>query len=157
VPEALEALYAAHAPAVFRIAWRLTGNRQDAEDVLQDVFIGLPEALHRYRETGHFAGWVKRVAARLALSRSRAVRSRAEADLPNDLAHPEGADDATARRLLLEETLAQLPRPLRAIVVLKKIEGFSHEEIAETLGITPGASRVKLARAMERLRKAMED
>ena len=70
-PDALAALYREHGHALYRLAYRLVGTREDAEDVVHDVFVGLPEALGRYQERGSFAGWLKRVTARLALMRLR--------------------------------------------------------------------------------------
>src|SRR5213593_5157435 len=80
-PEALAALYLEHGGALFRLAYRLVGAREDAEDVVHDVFVGLPEALRRYEERGSFAPWLKRVTARLALMRLRSRRRRREVAL----------------------------------------------------------------------------
>lgn len=75
--EALGELYGRHAQAVMRMAYRICGCAADAEDVLQDVFIGLPEAARNYRETGSFGGWLKQVTTRMALMRRRrAAKSR---------------------------------------------------------------------------------
>jgi hypothetical protein len=75
-PDALAALYREHGRALFRLAYRLTGTREDAEDVVHDVFVGLPEALGRYEERGSLAGWLKRVTARLALGTRPSNRPR---------------------------------------------------------------------------------
>src|SRR2546422_10737996 len=80
-PPALAALYRAHGAAVFRLAYRLTGTREDAEDVVHDVFVGLPEALLRYEERGRLESWLKRVAARVALMRLRQRGRRREVAL----------------------------------------------------------------------------
>src|SRR4051794_39392601 len=72
--EALSELYARHAHALMALAYRLTASRDDAEDVLHDVFLGLPEALHQYEERGSLDSWLKRITARVAISR---LRSRA--------------------------------------------------------------------------------
>src|SRR2546426_12014227 len=66
-PEALASLYRTHGAVLYRLAYRLTGTAQDAEDVVHDVFVGLPKALGRYEERGSFASWLKRVTARVAL------------------------------------------------------------------------------------------
>src|SRR5436190_14222986 len=77
-PEALCSLYAQHARVVMTLACRRLGSRSDAEDVLHDVFLGLPEALRRYDERGRFEFWLKRLTARVALSRLRAHMRRRE-------------------------------------------------------------------------------
>lgn len=152
--EALGALYARHADAVYGVALRLTGSPVEAEDVLQDVFVGLPRALRAYAEHGRFEAWLRQVAARVALMRLRARRRRREAPLD---ALPPRADAGRApnpgARLDLERLLDRLPERLRTVFVLKEIEGYGHAEIAELLGITPGNSAARLSRAWARLRK----
>jgi RNA polymerase sigma-70 factor (ECF subfamily) len=152
-PGALGELYAAHAAAVMALAYRLTGSRADAEDVLHDVFLGLPEALRRYDERGSFESWLKRVAARAALTRMRSAGRRREVAL-DDEAEPSRRAEAEAvePRLALERALARLPDGLRAVFVLKEVEGRPHAEVAGLLGITQGASEVRLCRAVKTLR-----
>src|SRR5438309_1055208 len=133
-PPALAALYRAHSAAVFRLAYRLTGTREDAEDVVHDVFVGLPEALERYEERGSFTSWLKRVTARVALMRLRARNRRREvameATLPTTDPPPDSANVA------LRAAVDALPDPLRAVLVLKEVEGYSHAEVGELLGIS---------------------
>lgn len=154
-PEALAVLYRGHATALHRLAYRITGTRHDAEDVVHDVFVGLPEALRRYEERGALLSWLKRVTARVALKRLRVRKRRREVVLPaaaggkESLIAPEG--------IALQVALEALPEGLRTVVVLKEIEGYSHAEIGELIGISAGASRVRLARALRCLRKALED
>src|SRR5260370_1922965 len=81
--DALSALYLEHGVAWFRLAYRLVGAREDAEDVVHDVFVGLPEALGRYEERGSFGGWLKRVTARVALMRLRSGKRRRGGGLQN--------------------------------------------------------------------------
>ena len=154
-PEALALLYRAYGAALYRLAYRLMGTPQDAEDVVHDVFVGLPEALGRYTERGRFAGWLKRVTARVALMRLRTRTRRREVMLDATLA----ADERPARveSMALETAINGLPDRLRSVVVLKEVEGYSHAEVADLLEISEGASRVRLNRAMKRLRKMLED
>jgi RNA polymerase sigma factor (sigma-70 family) len=156
-PEAIGALYRAHAADLHRLMYRLTGSAADAEDLLHDLFVGLPELLRRYDERGKLAPWLRRVAARMALMRMRGVRRRGEVamdEAPAAALHardasPEGAWD-------LERALAALPAPLRSVFVLKQMEGYTHAEIARILDITGGASRVRHLRALRQLRKLLE-
>lgn len=154
-PEALASLYREHGPALYRLAYRLTGTREDAEDVVHDVFVGLPEALARYEERGKFSSWVKRVTARVALNRLRGRTRRREVslELVDRAPVPSTHTDTTA----LEAAVNRLPDPLRVVILLKEVEGYSHREVAELLGISVGASRVRTARALARLRKVLED
>src|ERR1043165_8907600 len=75
--DALGTLFARHAGLVYRVALRLTASDADAQDIVQDVFVGLPEALRGYEEHGSFEAWLKRVAVRCALMRMRAAERRA--------------------------------------------------------------------------------
>ena len=153
--DALAALYRLHGTALFRLARRLTASVEDAEDVLHDLFVGLPESIHKYDGRGSLIGWLKRVLARLALMRLRAERRRREVALPEGIAEASiGAADMVGR-WDVERVSATLPAELRAVLVLRQTEGYSHEEIAALLGITPGASRVRLSRAVKLLSAAM--
>jgi RNA polymerase sigma factor (sigma-70 family) len=153
-PGALAALYQDHGATLYRLAYRLTGTREDAEDVVHDVFVGLPEALQRYDERGRFAAWLKRVTARVALMRLRSGKRRREVALDN--AAGQVQPPATSGGDGLAAAVDTLPDHLRAVLVLKEIEGYAHAEIALVLGISEGASRVRLARALERLRNELE-
>ncbi len=147
-PDALSALYLEHGAALFRLAYRLVGAREDAEDVVHDVFVGLPEALRRYEERGSFAPWLKRVTARLALMRLRRSKRRREVALDNAAGQAEPP--------VTQAAVDTLPDLLRVVLVLKEIEGYGHAEIALLLGISEGASRVRLTRALKRLRNELE-
>src|SRR4051812_9048130 len=85
---ALGGLYEAHSGRVFSIAYRLTASRHDAEDILQDVFVGLPRALRGYTEQGRFEQWLGRLATRTALMHLRAHRRKREDEL-DELTHTE--------------------------------------------------------------------
>src|SRR5687768_2414044 len=97
----LEALYRQYADGVYTLAYRITGSREDAEDVLQDLFVGLPRALASYREQGRFESWLKRIAARLALMRLRTARRRSEVSLI-DAGDPSGRELHPLHALELE-------------------------------------------------------
>ena len=154
-PKALASLYRAYGAALYRLAYRLTGTPQDAEDVVHDVFVGLPEALGRYEERGSLVGWLKRVTARVALMRLRTRTRRGEVTL--DATLPTVDRPAEVESEALRSAIDALPDRLRSVLVLKEVEGYSHAEVGQLLGISEGASRVRLSRAMKRLRKMLED
>ncbi len=155
-PEALAELYARHANALMALAYRLTGSTADAEDVLHDVFLGLPEALRRYDEQGALESWLKRVTARVALTRLRRRGRSREVAID---AGPEPADSRNATRLndlvAVRAAIDALPESLRAVFVLREIEGYSHAEISDLLEISPAASEVRLHRALKALRRTL--
>jgi RNA polymerase sigma-70 factor, ECF subfamily len=155
---ALEGLYQLHARRLFGLALRLTNSRDDAAEIIQDVFVGLPLALRSYTERGAFGAWLRRITARLSIDRLRRDQRRHEVPLEPDhqgtVASPAGKIDA---REALERAVATLPDALRSVFVLKEVEGYSHAEIADLLGIRRGTSEVRLLRAIRRLRQELED
>lgn len=151
---ALDALFRRYAAELLRLASGLTSSRADAEDVVQDVFVGLSVALRRYEDRGMFRAWLRAVTVRTALLARRRNANRRQATL--DDVHPDATGDPHAA-LALREALVRLPQPLRDVFVLKVSEGYSHAEIAELLGIRSGTSEVRLFRAVRRLRDLLSD
>ena len=156
--DALGELYARYGDRVMAVAYRITGSAQDAEDVLHDVFLGLPEALGRYEERGALGAWLRQLAARVALTRLRAPSRKREVELSQmiDRASGNAPDaDAIGDRVALAAALDHLPESLRVVFVLKAVEGHSHAEIADMLRISTGASEVRLVRATKMLRQLL--
>jgi len=156
---ALDDLFHRHAHSLLGVAYRLTGSAADAEDVVQDVFVGLPVALRRYAERGSFAGWLRTVTVRLALDRMRRRERRREIPLDSTVERDAGDSSAAGAdvRWELERALATLPDALRAVFMLKEVEGYSHAEIGQMLGIRRGTSEVRLHRAIRTLRRVLGD
>jgi len=152
-PDALGALYWRHASDLLRTAYAITLTTEDAEEVVQDVFAGLGAMLSGYEERGQLLSWLKRIAARRALSILRA-RGRMRDDVKDDRSVRPAT---TAEAIAVRDALGALPPDLRIVVVLREIEGYSHEEIGELLGIRRGTSEVRLHRALKRLRALLED
>ena len=133
---------------VYRLAYRLTGNRPDAEDLTQEVFVRVFRSLDSYTP-GTFEGWLHRITTNLfldqarrkqkirfdALSDERADRLRSSAPGPDAAFHDQRFDDD------VERALATLPPDFRAAVVLCDVEGLTYEEIAEILGAKLGTVR----------------
>ena len=149
--QALAEVYRRHAPDLMGLAHRVTGSRADAEDIVHDVFVGLPEALERYEERGKVASWLRRLTVRRALTQRRRRRRYVPLE-----AGAVARDDHTIDRTALEGALRALPDKLRVVFVLREIEGYTHAEIAELLGIRRGTSEVRLHRAMRALRRKLE-
>lgn len=155
-PDALALLYDRYAAGMYRLARSLLRSPADAEDVVQDVFLGLGRALRSYEGRGPLGAWIQRVAARTALMRMRAHRRRREDDLAVSDA-PHARTDSPVDRVALERALAALPDALRVVFVLKVVEGHSHEVVAELAGITPHTSRVRLFRARKLLQGLLSE
>src|SRR5262245_11905986 len=146
-------LYGRYGADLFRLAYRLTGTKEDAEDVVHDVFVGLPEALKGYEERGRLDAWLRRITARVALMKLRGRQRRAEVRLETGMGL--GSNPASTDVIALRSAVADLPEPLRHVLILKEVEGYSHGEIGDMLGISVISSRVRLARAKRRLRKTL--
>lgn len=148
--EAIELLYRQHGREMLAVAFRLLQSKADAEDVVHDVFVGLPEALRHYEERGAIGAWLKKVTVRVALMRIRANETRRAEPIEEHT--PAVAAHLTIDAITIERALQTLPPALRAVLILKQIEGFSHAEIADMLDISVGASEVRLHRALRTLR-----
>ncbi len=155
--DALRELHARHADSLYEAAFRLTQSAPDARDVVQEVFVGLPEALPSYAGRGSFEGWLRKVAVRTTLMKLRRRKHRREVPLGFLRARLPTRDetDTVLDRLEVERALAELPADLRAVVVLKHVEGYPHREIGRLLGISEGASQVRLHRARKQLRRLL--
>ena len=149
--DALAELYSRFSPMLMSVAYRLLRSKEAAEDVLHDVFVGLPEAMRKYDERGKLGAWLKQVTARVALS----VLRHEETAARHDRAGATVIDRDPHTTMTLDAAVASLPVSLRTVLVLKEIEGFSHAEIAGMLGISKGASEVRLHRALVALRETV--
>jgi RNA polymerase sigma-70 factor (ECF subfamily) len=151
-----------HSARVYRLAYRLTGNPHDAEDLTQDVFVRVFRSLSSYTP-GTFEGWLHRITTNLFLDqvrRKQRIRFDALADdaadrLPGREPSPAQAYDDQHFDHDVQRALAELPPDFRAAVVLCDIEGLSYEEIAATLGIKLGTVRSRIHRGRAQLRAAL--
>jgi len=151
--DAIAGLYNEHGRRLFALAYGVTGTREDAEDVVHDVFLGLPEALRHYEERGAGDAWLKRVTARVALSRVRSRRVNREVDLQHASEVPAvNREGGSLIAPALSRAIDSLPLNLRQVFLLREIEGYSHTEISELIGISLSASQVRLHRAIRFLR-----
>jgi RNA polymerase sigma factor (sigma-70 family) len=155
-------IVAKHSARVYRLAYRLTGNPHDAEDLTQEVFVRVFRSLSSYTP-GTFEGWLHRITTNLFLDQARrkakirfdALADDAETRIPSRTVAPDvqvldGLFDED-----VESALAALPPDFRAAVVLCDIEGLSYEEIADVLGLKLGTVRSRIHRGRTMLRKAL--
>lgn len=151
--DAVAQAYDLYAKTVFRIGCRLLGESADAEDLVQDVFAGLTRTVRTFEGRGSFENWLKRVAVRAALMKLRQERVHHRSLRRHGWWMRRTHEPVSvAQRLDLEEALKQLDCSLRSAFILKEAEGYSHKEVAEILGISVGAARVRLYRARRKLR-----
>jgi RNA polymerase sigma-70 factor (ECF subfamily) len=151
-----------HSERVYRLALRLTGNRHDAEDLTQEVFVRVFRSLSTYTP-GTFEGWIHRITTNLFLDgarRKQRIRFDALSDERADRLHSDlpAPDTAYADQTFdddIERALATLPPEFRAAVVLCDVEGLSYEEIAQILDAKLGTVRSRIHRGRAMLREAL--
>ena len=157
-----ESIVDQHSDRVFRLAMRLTGNRHDAEDLTQEVFVRVFRSLDSY-VPGTFEGWLHRITTNLFLDQARrrqrirfdALSDERAARIASAVAGPDMAYDARTFDDDVEAALAALPPDFRAAVVLCDIEGLTYEEIAEILDAKLGTVRSRIHRGRAMLRAAL--
>ncbi|KMJ51865.1 MULTISPECIES: RNA polymerase sigma factor SigE [Nocardiaceae] len=148
-----------HGDRVYRLAYRLSGNAQDAEDLTQDTFIRVFRSLSNY-QPGTFEGWLHRITTNLFLDMvRRRSRIRMEAlpedydRVPSDRPNPEQIYHDARLDPDLQSALDSLAPEFRAAIVLCDIEGLSYEEIGATLGVKLGTVRSRIHRGRHALRE----
>jgi len=160
--EAFGELVRRYQEEVYALALRIVPDRDLAADVTQDAFVRAWRALPRFRGEARFSTWLYRITVNTAFThraRRRRDRSVSLEGMPVEPEAegltPERAGESVAARRDLERALAELRPSARVVVVLKDVYGWSHAEIAEELGISVTAAKVRLHRARRRLRRLL--
>ncbi|MCA1584886.1 MAG: RNA polymerase sigma factor [Acidobacteria bacterium] len=155
---AFEELYKQHASRLYNLAFRMAGSTQDADDLLQDIFLLAYRKLASFRGESSLGTWLYRLAMNHCLDvlRSRQARMNHHTDSLDDddsvpVASPAPALGAVSR-IDLERAIGQLPRACRAAFLLHDVEGFGHNEVASLLGISEGTSKSQVHKARLRIR-----
>jgi RNA polymerase sigma-70 factor (ECF subfamily) len=162
-PPSWDEVVRTHSARVYRLAYRLTGNIPDAEDLTQEVFVRVFRSLPTYTP-GTFEGWLHRITTNLFLDMARrrqrirfeGLGDEAAGRLSGDEPTPAQAFDARHLDGDVQQALAALAPEYRAAVVLCDIEGLSYEEVASTLGVKLGTVRSRIHRGRAQLRVALE-
>ncbi len=159
-PEAQRALYDAHVDRVYRLAFRLAGDEDLARDFTQDAFIRAFGKLGEFRGESAFSTWLHTIAVSVSLNGLRKVRRIRGREVEMESAEllgttPRRADPDLRDRLYA--AIDALPTGYRTVFVMHDVEGFTHEEIGEALGIQTGTSKAQLFRARARLRELLAD
>lgn len=163
--EAFEELVRRTFADTYTLAFRLTGNEEDAADVAQDAYLRAWRGLPRFRADARFSTWMYRITANAAATltdrrRRQRVEPLDEAREAVDEQHdrqPEAATETAEVRSALAQAVDSLPAKLRAVVVLKDVYELSHEEIAQELDISVSAAKVRLHRGRKRLRDVLDE
>lgn len=154
--EAFERVYRAHVGRVYSLCLRMLGDRTEAEEATQDVFVRVWSKLSLYRGESAFTTWLHRLTMNVVLTRRKVEgtrRSRSAGEEPLAVLAQRAAPVGAA--MDLEAAIAALPPGARRVFVLHDVEGYTHEEIAGMLGVTSGGSKAQLHRARLLLREAL--
>jgi RNA polymerase sigma-70 factor (ECF subfamily) len=168
--EAFRALVEHHGRAVYRVAFRMTGNASDAEDVVQDTFLKAYRQLGRFESRANFGTWLHRIAVNCSIDLIRSRPRREDAMDGADLEAlgqapmPFASADASPERLVLSAevkdrvngAMSALTALERAAFVLRHFEGHSIDEIARALGLKTNAAKHSIFRAVRKMRIALE-
>lgn len=162
--DAFRVLVDRHARAVFRLAFRMTGNESDAEDLVQETFLKAWKQLARFDGRAGFGTWLHRICTNCALDHIRARRRHDSGGSDDDvLAHapaatpsPERLAQSSQVTALLGAALDELSHMERAAFVLRHYEGMSIQDISAALGVQTGAAKHSVFRAVQKLRRALE-
>lgn len=159
-PAHQKALYQKFSVPMFRVLLRFARDRSEAEDMLQEGFIRVYRDMAQFRNEGALGGWIRRIMVNTALSHLRKQKDfiQSTADY-NGLEHRSAREEDVAGNMDAERLLKMLqkiPPGYRTVFNLYAIEGYSHEEIAEELGISIGTSKSQLFKAREYLKKMLD-
>ena len=159
---AIRTLYDRFAPRVYAVVRRIAGDDDVAQDYAQEAWIRAIRALPTFRGDARFSTWLHRIAVNAALQAVRKSRTRLKRELPttveeghdHDLAVPPKHGDAFLQRRLAG-ALDELPEGMRRVLILHDVEGYTHEEIGEVLGVTSGTSKSQLSKARAKMREML--
>lgn len=156
-PKAQELLYKQYSNVLFGICMKYSPNRAEAEDNLQDAFLTIFKRIDQYQGKGSFEGWIKRITVNTALQK---YRKKKVFDISNEQQIEDEDVQVEDTQVPLDYLLGiiqELPDRYRLVFNLYVLDGYSHKEIAEMLGISDGTSKSNLARARSILKTKVED
>jgi RNA polymerase sigma-70 factor (ECF subfamily) len=162
--DAFRELVERHSRAVFRVAYRVTGRVEDAEDVVQETFLRAYRRLDRFEARANFGTWLHRIATNCAVDLLRARPKREVTEEPETLARAPGEDLPPPDRAVLGAqikdrltgAMALLTDMERAAFTLRHFEGLSIDEIGRTLGLKTSATKHSIFRAVQKMRRELQ-
>lgn len=156
---AVRALYERYSPRVYAVVRRIAGDDDLAQDYAQEAWIRAIRALPTFRGDSRFSTWLHRIAVNSALQALRKADTRVKRRQPmpeaDTLAAPHVGGDSLLKRRL-EGAMSELPEGMRQVLILHDIEGYTHDEIGNMLGVTPGTSKSQLFKARVKMRAQLQ-
>lgn len=151
---AIALIYRQYSPMMLAVAMRMLNSRQDAEDVIHQLFCRLPFIMAQYRGNG-LGGWLRRAAVTESLQHLRRNRTRRELDLAPNVDFEAPVSCAPTSNEALSRALQELSVSLREVIVLRYFMDYSHRRVSEILGISEAASEIRACRALKQLRSML--
>ncbi|MBQ3223177.1 MAG: sigma-70 family RNA polymerase sigma factor [Clostridia bacterium] len=160
---AFEQLMRKHESRMYSVAVRMCGNREDAQDCVQDAMLRIYRALDRFKGQSSFSTWVYRITMNTCLDELRRRKVRASTSLDTLLESGWSPTDETdtperhaieaERRKALSGAIQSLPEDMRSAIVLREMQGLSYEEISDVLSVNVGTIKSRISRGREKLRQ----
>lgn len=157
--EAFEQIFRVYRNPVFRLAYRFTGNRDDAEDLTQEIFLKVFENIGSFRYESSFATWLYRIAVNTCMNFQRDKKPAESLGVTDDLGSsvsPEAICERGELQRKIEAEIASLPNPLKIAFLLVVVEGMTYREASEILGLSVDALRMRVSRARQILREKLK-
>ena len=151
-------VYQLYSKAMYNVGYRITGNEDEADDVLQEAFISAFKNIDSYRGDATFGAWLKRIVVNKAINavkrkKMEALPDNDQWDVPEDVTEDAGDVELTVDRV--RKAIQQLPDGYRAVLSLYLLEGYDHQEIGEILGVSESTSKSQLNRAKNKLKELL--
>lgn len=153
-------LYQLYSKAMLNISFRMLGNIEDAEDLLQNAFIDVFTKLDHFRFESSIGAWIKRIVINKSINHLKKKRlswvSLEDRDVPDEQAEERDWDTAKLDIARINAAIPKLPDGYRVVLSLYLLEGFDHQEIADVLGVSTSTSKSQYNRAKKKLRALLE-
>lgn len=166
-PEAFNRLMEQHERRMYAVALRMCANREDAQDCLQEAMLRVYRAIGSFKGESSFSTWVYRITMNTCLDELRRRKNKQSASLDDlldegwapadDRSSPEKHAMRAETARTLRQTIQELPEDMRAAVVLRDIQGYTYEEIAQILDINVGTIKSRISRGREKLREKLRE
>ncbi|MBE9565687.1 MAG: sigma-70 family RNA polymerase sigma factor [Proteobacteria bacterium] len=153
VQEAFRELLRRYRKSAMTLAYQMLGNGEDAEDIAQEAFVRVFQALPKFRGESAFSTWLYRIVTNLCLGRMRRRRPTVTLEAVPEPRSADGPARQVAEGMLTREVLAGVPPELRVVLLLREQEGLSYREISGALGLPMGTVRSRLSKGRKRFRK----
>jgi RNA polymerase sigma-70 factor (ECF subfamily) len=153
-------LYDQHVDRVYRLAYRMTGDDELAREFTQETFIRVFDRIHQFRGEAALATWLRSIATNVVLNGLRKVKRFRQREVALEAAGSAGGSGARVEPDLKEKlriAVDALPAKYRMVFVMHDVEGYTHEEISQQLGMQLGTSKAQLSRARAKLRESLAE